>query len=394
VIVIAKERASREMSVDLEESLLFAHRRSSSSLNSDGAPLLVGRVGAKGLVRGVASQFDGVRALIPNLLGSGILSAPYAIVKCGFVSGLGLLLFTTAVCWYTCHSVVRLGRREGLEAYDSLARRAFGVAGYVLVFVSALGIEFGSILSYLVAIADNVTSVATAHIDEEAHPWWHHALTTRQLVQAGAACLLILPACAMKDIRNMATASGVSVVLMFCTVGLVLYMDWSQPNHFHYDPAEFPNNTHRSPYELIHFSTLAEGLGIFSYAMICHDSVFAIASGLKDKSDASWRLISSVSFAFALVLTSLFALGGYLAFFWDTQGNVLINFDAKDAVVAISTYLVSVCVRKSCCCVCVCVVSYHHHHCVCYPLTQPKSCTPCVSATRRPCCSLRCASTY
>ncbi len=76
----------------------------------------------------------------------------------------------------------------------------------------------------------------------------------------------------------------------------------------------------------IHLSTFFIGLGVLSFAFVCQDSSFIIASSLDRPTKKRWAMVTKSSLSLCTVLAIIIGVTGFLGFQSDTRGNVLENF--------------------------------------------------------------------
>jgi amino acid permease len=63
-----------------------------------------------------------------------------------------------------------------------------------------------------------------------------------------------------------------------------------------------------------------------TFAFVCHDGVMPVFQSLRSKTVETWATVSAVSFSLSLFMSTLFAVCGYLTFFGQTKGDILVNF--------------------------------------------------------------------
>ena len=72
--------------------------------------------------------------------------------------------------------------------------------------------------------------------------------------------------------------------------------------------------------------TVFAGFGAISFAFVCQHSSFLVYRSMATGGTERWAGVSRWSVSIALVMGLTLALGGYLTFSTETQGNVLNNF--------------------------------------------------------------------
>lgn len=75
--------------------------------------------------------------------------------------------------------------------------------------------------------------------------------------------------------------------------------------------------------------TVFAGFGAISFAFVCQSSSFIVYRSMSHGGLNRWANVTRWSSSIALVMGLTLALGGYLTFGDDTEGNILNNFDDK-----------------------------------------------------------------
>lgn len=75
--------------------------------------------------------------------------------------------------------------------------------------------------------------------------------------------------------------------------------------------------------------TIFAGFGAISFAFVCQHSSFLVYRSMSKRGVDRWALVTKWSVFIALVMGLTLALGGYLTFVNDTEGNILNNFSTE-----------------------------------------------------------------
>lgn len=101
----------------------------------------------------VRSGLTGASAnFINSIVGAGIIGLPYAIKRCGFISGCILLVFVALASKYTVNLLISTGVKHNCLSYESVAQRAFGETGYYLCSFFMFVMAFGAMCAYFIII--------------------------------------------------------------------------------------------------------------------------------------------------------------------------------------------------------------------------------------------------
>ncbi len=251
----------------------------------------------------------------------GIIGLPYAVSLCGFFSGVISLVVVAVVCDFTSRLAISIGSKMGVENYEVLAFRLWGQPGFFLVTLFAVTIEAGALLSYLIVIGDNLSSSIDYFFDESHASAWYTSRNTLILLVGG---LVQVPSVLIKNLNIVARLSALNITLMLSVLLYVMILEASRPNHFRFDPALFPNQT-QPTFGVVNSDSFVSGVGIISFAFVCHDGIFPVFKHMEDRSERSWARVSLSAWAVGSSFSTMFAIAGYLAFFQTTSGNILNN---------------------------------------------------------------------
>lgn len=98
--------------------------------------------------------------------------------------------------------------------------------------------------------------------------------------------------------------------------------------------------------------TVFAGFGAISFAFVCQSSSFLVYRSLATGGVARWASVTRWSVSIALFLGLSLALGGYLSFVRDTQGNILNNFSTDHKSAGVARGMLAVTMVRSVGCLC------------------------------------------
>lgn len=73
-------------------------------------------------------------------------------------------------------------------------------------------------------------------------------------------------------------------------------------------------------------STVFSGISTMAFSFVCQHSTFIVFNTMRSRTVASWKVVSKYSLWTACGISMAMAVAGYLAFYEDTQANVLNSF--------------------------------------------------------------------
>jgi len=98
------------------------------------------------------------------MIGSSLLSMPYAINQSGFLMGMFLMLLMCAICMYTCLLILKHDQGNGINGkvveFAALAKLHMGKFGSWASVIASVGIFWGAALVYCILMATFMYSVA------------------------------------------------------------------------------------------------------------------------------------------------------------------------------------------------------------------------------------------
>eukprot|EP01083_Nonionella_stella_P049420 131702_1 len=266
---------------------------------------------------------------INSIIGAGIIGLPFALAECGFILGVILLFLVALICDYVARILVETGVKQNKHNFEVLADHLLGPKGYYAVVVSMFLFAFGAMVAYLVIIGDTVPMVFS-HVFSESHP-----LASRRVCIVLFGILLIFPLCLLKSMANLAWSSSLSVL----SVAVIVVAIVSQAPGEARDQG-ISAETQAHPYAFIRPSVFA-GIGALSFAFVCQHSSFIVFNTLYEPTVERWALVTHISVGVSWVASCILAVGAYLSFFGESQGDILNNFDFKNVFINVARMLLA-----------------------------------------------------
>jgi len=149
--------------------------------------------------------------LMNAIMGSGMLSLPYILSKCGIAVFVGLMLVMAVVVDYSIHLLITSATISGQRSYEDLCEFAIGPWGRRVVCVAIVVQNTGAMTTYLKVVGDIMPNaldeLGIHNIDR----------TVLMVVVTG---VIVMPLTVLKSISWLGSVSGASIMIMlaFCVV--------------------------------------------------------------------------------------------------------------------------------------------------------------------------------
>jgi solute carrier family 38 (sodium-coupled neutral amino acid transporter), member 11 len=261
--------------------------------------------------------------LVNAIVGAGIIGIPYSIKQSGFVIGVLLIVLVGVLTDKSLRIIINLATYHpklhniGVLTYEDLMRIPFGDVGKNFVLINMLILAYGAMVAYLLIIKDTVPTVMGLG----------NSFVEREVVMLLSSLFIMVPLSMMRDISQLSMTSTISVIAdVFLMLIVVIYSPFVTTIKENGGIGEIIANNWVK-------SNLFVGLGVISTAMACQHSAFLISGTLENHTPRRWGMITSSSLSVATALSLLLGVFGYLGFLGDTQGDILLNFEAKGSIV-------------------------------------------------------------
>jgi solute carrier family 38 (sodium-coupled neutral amino acid transporter), member 11 len=263
--------------------------------------------------------------LINSIVGAGIVAIPYAVMQCGFFSGIFLLLFLAYAIYESMIILVDCGIKTKTENLEELCLHLFGVRGYYFASVFMFLYSYGSMVAILVVIGDIVPFCVSLLLGIDI------SLLGRNTVIIVVASCFILPLCLLRDLASLSVASLFSLMALFVLVSFVVVFGQEVVGR---------DGTFAEVADLTVLNDqLTSGIGTLSFHYVCQHSVLLIFQSLKNPTLPNWKRVASISMMTVLSLSLLMGIGGVLCFAHSTKSNILNNFPSDRKLYICASYM-------------------------------------------------------
>jgi sodium-coupled neutral amino acid transporter 11 len=254
----------------------------------------------------------GVMNLINATVGAGIVAVPYAIMQCGFYSGVMLLLLLAYAIFESMIILITCGLKTKTKSLEDLCLYLFDEKGFYISAGFMFMYSYGSMVAILVVIGDIVPFCVSRLFGIDM------ALLDRNMVIVVVATVAILPLSLLRDLASLSAASLFSILSLVILVVFVVV--------FGYD-ISIANSTY-AHVEDLHFmdSDIMKGIGTLSFHYVCQHSVLLVFHSLKNPTLHNWKSVASISMISVLAMSLVVGVAGGLLFAQSTKSNILNNF--------------------------------------------------------------------
>ncbi|KAL9243751.1 hypothetical protein vseg_017602 [Gypsophila vaccaria] len=293
-------------------------------LKNERVPLLQNHSVTKKQIPSTSSYITGVFNLSCSMIGAGIIGLPAALKVLGVIPGVLMIVASGLLTRYSIAILLRFSDNGREYTYGKLMGDAFGRSGEVLLQICIIINNLGSTMIYLIIIADVLSTSTSSGIHHTGileelfgQHWW----TGRNFVLIFLVSFVLIPTTWVKRLESLKYTSGIAVGLtlyfILIVIGVTTYklaLGAIEP------PALLPTMD-----GLGSILSLFSAVPVLVCAFICHFNVHAIQQDLKDPSQITGVVKSSISLCTMIYLmTGLF---GFLLFGDATASDILSNFD-------------------------------------------------------------------
>lgn len=267
--------------------------------------------------------------LVITIMGTGVLSLPYAFLKSGVILGIILVAICSGLLYFSVQLLIACRDRSQITTYPGLAFVAMGTPAAVFTTVILLLNLFGAGVSYLVALG-NIAPTIVKDLTGWKYIFYEHGkyINDSSIIIAAIVCFVQLP---LGFKRELSSLRFTSLLAFFCIVYLVAYVTL---NYFNYCIGDGVGTAHciweKGFYKEVNlFSTswsdIMTSLPIMVYAFTCHPYVLPIFQELHHPIKRRMeKVLYRATFLSAGLYLSM-GLFGYLTFLNKTNGNILLN---------------------------------------------------------------------
>eukprot|EP00941_MAST-03F_sp_MAST-3F-sp1_P002530 g2530.t1 len=289
------------------------------------------------------SFFGAVLNLTNTILGSGVITMPYACRLGGLGLFTTILLFVAALSDYAIKlifiAVERIKFLQLSQGPTSLALRtetlvqkekefivSYGTLGRLLYGWQMESIsnwcvtlqQIGACTGYIVIIGDILNPIAVEILPHDWHEDWK-----QKALQIPIICFVIFPLCLLRRFDALAGISGLAIFFILSLVVVVAV--WGIMRAVGLDEeAAYPR---LGKVDFLPSSPqVIEMLPLFAFSFLCHQNTFPVYREMKDPSPEKIAKVSHVSMIICAFVYLLIGMCGYFAFLENTCGDLLKNF--------------------------------------------------------------------
>ncbi|KAL2919386.1 hypothetical protein HK105_201030 [Polyrhizophydium stewartii] len=226
--------------------------------------------------------------LINTIMGTGLMSLPYAFATVGLGFGSLLICVSAAATWFSVRLLISscqlaygrgTGRvpaqsslfvSEGEPSYAALAKTAMGPHGAVWADIALAASCFGFAVSYLVSIADSMPQAAAFFFPESLVGPWIAVLVQSPKFWMFAFLVIIAPLCYARSVDDFWWFSSTALAAALYLAAVVVFLSFSV-EHPHPDPGRHE----RVPWFSVKLEAF-ESISIFIFSFTCHPNLFAV----------------------------------------------------------------------------------------------------------------------
>jgi len=243
--------------------------------------------------------------------------------------GIFLLIVLTFVTDWTIRLIVVNAKLSGRNSYIDIMDHCFGKSGRAAVSVFQFAFAFGGMCAYGIIIGDTIPHVILSIFPGLPNIPVLNLFANRQFVIVLCTVCVSYPLSLYRDIHKLARASG------FALVGMVIIVLSVLVEREKVTPDLKGDSSQR--FSIVNMQ-VAQAIGVISFAFVCHHNSLLIYGSLKTPTIDRFSTITHISTAISFVCCCTLALSAYVVFTDKTQGNVLNNFSADDAVINVARF--------------------------------------------------------
>jgi amino acid permease len=260
-----------------------------------------------------------------SIIGAGSIGLGGAIANSGGLVSLATIVACAALVKASLDLLIALSVRAGQDSYEGLAQAHYGTAGLMSVLTSKFLYSFGCLVAYVVVAKDNfgVAISDLAFPNDETPSAIYAFLNDAELLTWTMSTIVILPLCLLRDMTPLASASVVSIVSMFCIVGIVIYL-YLGPDA---STVRLSGGTTYEKWVVIQPAYL-QSLGTFVFCFASQHTVHLTFNSLKPslRTVDNWKTISSWSVGMACSVSLAVSFIVYMTFWDETESDIFVMY--------------------------------------------------------------------
>ncbi|CAA7055379.1 unnamed protein product [Microthlaspi erraticum] len=277
------------------------------------------------------SAFHNVTAMV----GAGVLGLPFAISQLGWVYGVGAILGSWVITFYTLWQLVELheavpGRR--FDRYSELGEYAFGPRlGYWIVMPQQMLVQVGTDIVYNVTGGTSLKKAIELLIPSFAMRNTYYILIFT-LIQLG-----------LSQISNFNSLKGVSLLAAVMSVcySMIAFVASTVKGTSNQHPSSYVIRSHDSVD--IAFNVM-NALGTIAFAFAGHSVVLEIQATIPSTPEVpskkpTWKGVV-VAYAIVIICYLAVATAGFWAFGNVVEDNILVSLQKPSWLIAVANFMV------------------------------------------------------
>lgn len=269
-----------------------------------------------------ASATATMATVINNIIGGGLLALPFTFKRASLYPGIAAMCVTGTL---NCITMVLIGTAceiSGARNYKELGQICFGTRANMLISLVMALYTFGSCISYIVLIGDNLPQVLLRGVDPNTVADSNPTLAffaNRATMAVASAILVLFP---LSSQRNLSALRYTARVAFLCIVYVVCML-----------VSKCIQGPRAPPEDIVYVD---KGTGIFvgfpitMVAFCMHYNTPRFYFELEGHNPWRFGWIATACFGFTLVVYQATAVSGYLLFGTSTKGDILENFGNDD----------------------------------------------------------------
>jgi len=274
----------------------------------------------------ISSMPSSVFNLTNTIIGAGVLSLPAAFGISGLLLGIFLLLLIFCLSILSVIFLVKVTKHAGGagSSYREIAGLCFGKKGMIISDICLFLSCFGALCFYLDIISDLIVPLVTYWTGREAE-----VDRQRDLVLA-IVSVILMPIISIRSLHHFRYSSFFSLLAVIYLMFVVVFRSTESLSDRNIDW----RCTETSCLSWANFTLdLFGAIPIITFAFTCQMNIFPIFEELLHPTPKRMTGVSVWSLSIAAVSYLIVGVFGYMTFFDDVDGNILLNYEIDDPVV-------------------------------------------------------------
>lgn len=270
-------------------------------------------------------MFSSILNLVKTIIGSGILSIPFALSMQGLIPGLIILTIVTIMCIFTMYLLCYVTRYvpSGHATFFNVCKVSY--PSLSVVFDLSIAIQcFGCMISYIILIGEIMPMIVRniPNIAPEYHRFFWITLSM----------FVCVPLSFLKNLKSLRFSAflGLVAILYMIVFIIVMYFTNSVPEEMTGPISLFPE----------HPMNIFFSFSIMLFALAGHQNLFSIVNESRDKSMRGMVIVVVTALIVAYLLNVLLGLFGYMTFGLKILGNIMLMYEPSPSAIVGRTAIV------------------------------------------------------